>query len=111
MRYLDWDVASSGPRTPSLPSFRQDSADTLTESLVDGHDGGGGRDGMKWEKRSHVEIGEGWLDVESVSRDPYIGTSVKNAVYSLGYDESGMRLFVAGGPLQLNARGSYAGIW
>ncbi|KAI9341645.1 WD40-repeat-containing domain protein [Obelidium mucronatum] len=36
---------------------------------------------------------------------------MRDAVYTLSYCPYGVRLFAAGGPLQLNMSGSYAGIW
>jgi WD repeat-containing protein 40A len=60
---------------------------------------------------SFLESGSGWLKHDSIYRNYFHGNSIRNAVYTLSYDPSGVRLFAAGGPLQLNLYGSYAGIW
>eukprot|EP00842_Homolaphlyctis_polyrhiza_P006318 jgi/Hompol1/6688/HPOL_002538-RA len=55
--------------------------------------------------------GKGWLCRDQIYLSHFQGIDVRNAVYTLGYHDSGRRLFAAGGPLQLNLQGSYAGIW
>lgn len=48
-----------------------------------------------------------------------MGADLDNAIYTLGYENEGggasrtggRKLFVAGGPLQLAVKGSYAGIF
>ncbi|KAF8923086.1 DDB1- and CUL4-associated factor 12-A, partial [Dissophora ornata] len=39
------------------------------------------------------------------------GITIRNAVYAMEYDPTGTRLFTAGGPLQLDLCGAYAGLW
>jgi WD repeat-containing protein 40A len=62
-------------------------------------------------KRSWLESGKGWLSRDPIYMNHFQGTDIKNAIYTLSYDSSGTRMFAAGGPLQLNLKGSYAGIW
>ncbi|KAJ3257900.1 DDB1- and CUL4-associated factor 12 [Boothiomyces macroporosus] len=57
------------------------------------------------------QSGSGWLDKDVIFQRHFQGIPVYNAVYSMAYDSSGSRLFTCGGPLQLNLRGSYAGLW
>ncbi|KAJ3275009.1 DDB1- and CUL4-associated factor 12 [Terramyces sp. JEL0728] len=57
------------------------------------------------------QSGTGWLDKDIIFQRHFQGIPVYNAVYSMAYDPYGSRLFTSGGPLQLNLRGSYAGIW
>ncbi|KAJ3305853.1 DDB1- and CUL4-associated factor 12 [Kappamyces sp. JEL0829] len=71
---------------------------------------------VEWESQTnpsqrYIESGTGWLDRDVSYVRHFTGTKVLNAVYSLAYDESHGKLFAAGGPLQLNLRGSYAAIW
>eukprot|EP01135_Chromosphaera_perkinsii_P000703 Nk52_evm15s150 gene=Nk52_evmTU15s150 len=58
-----------------------------------------------------LSTGKGWLRRDAVYQNHFQGTNIYNAVYTHSYDESGTRLFVAGGPLQLGLCGSYAGMW
>ncbi|KAJ3218970.1 DDB1- and CUL4-associated factor 12 [Dinochytrium kinnereticum] len=53
----------------------------------------------------------GWLDKDEFYTNHFLGQDIRNAVYTLSYDPYGVRLFSAGGPLQLNLCGSYAGLW
>ena len=58
-----------------------------------------------------LESGRGWICRDQTYRRHFQGMTVSNAVYSLSYDDSFGKLFIAGGPLQLNLKGSYAGLW
>lgn len=51
----------------------------------------------------------GWVAPD----DPQVGVGVRYspAVYTHCYDETGTRLFAAGGPLAVEKRGNYAAIW
>ncbi|KAI9332037.1 WD40-repeat-containing domain protein [Zopfochytrium polystomum] len=62
-------------------------------------------------KTSYRSSGSGWLRHDSVYLSHFSSAIVRNAVYSLNYDDAGVRLFAAGGPLQLNLCGSYMGLW
>ena len=43
--------------------------------------------------------------------DFFMDQSYPNAVYTHQYDDTGTRMFVAGGPLPAGLWGNYAGIW
>lgn len=59
-----------------------------------------------------LEPSEGWLSQESIYLNHFqLAEIKKKAIYTLAYDANGTRLFTAGGPLQLNIKGSHAGIW
>ncbi|KAH6595831.1 hypothetical protein BASA50_005558 [Batrachochytrium salamandrivorans] len=58
-----------------------------------------------------LQTGQGWLDKDEIYTHHFQDINICNAVYTLAYNPNGTRLFAAGGPLQLNLRGSYAGIW
>jgi WD repeat-containing protein 40A len=58
-----------------------------------------------------LQSGRGWICRDQTYRRHFHGMTVSNAVYSLAYDDCFGKLFVAGGPLQLNLKGSYAGLW
>ncbi|KAJ3193937.1 DDB1- and CUL4-associated factor 12 [Irineochytrium annulatum] len=66
---------------------------------------------VEGETRQFIESGRGWLNKDAFYMNHFRGTDIRNAVYTLSYDPSGVRLFAAGGPLQLNLCGSYAAIW
>ena len=59
----------------------------------------------------YLNSGQGWLSKDSIYLRHFQGMKVSNAVYSLAYDDSYGKLFMAGGPLQLNLKGSYCGLW
>ena len=44
-------------------------------------------------------------------RDFFSEQEYHNAIYAHCYDDSGSRLFTAGGPLPAGLVGNYAGIW
>ncbi|KAJ3241527.1 hypothetical protein HDU78_001775 [Chytriomyces hyalinus] len=100
---------------PKMRSFRGVPQEITLETGIggvdvldawDGFSGGGGggvgassraaglRDLMH---QSHSEAGADYM--------------TRDAIYTLSYCPYGVRLFAAGGPLQLNCSGSYAGIW
>jgi WD repeat-containing protein 40A len=58
-----------------------------------------------------MESGKGWIFKDAIYNRHFHGLKVRNAVYTIAYDEHHTRLFAAGGPLQLNLKGSYAGLW
>ncbi|KAG0224529.1 DDB1- and CUL4-associated factor 12 [Actinomortierella wolfii] len=61
--------------------------------------------------KQYLEIGEGWLDRDTAIAGGMAGFPIRNAVYAMQYDDTGTRLFAAGGPLQLDLSGSYAALW
>lgn len=44
-------------------------------------------------------------------RDYFAEYDYHNAIYTHCYDDSGVRLFAAGGPLPAGLVGNYAGVW
>lgn len=72
---------------------------------------------LHWEKsdlvkdQAFLRSGKGWLNKDQIYQRHFQGIEVSNAVYTLSYDQSYGRLFSAGGPLQLNLKGSYSGLW
>ncbi|KAF9162161.1 DDB1- and CUL4-associated factor 12 [Actinomortierella ambigua] len=61
--------------------------------------------------KRYREIGSGWLNRETAMAGGMAGLPVRNAIYAMEYDDTGTRLFTAGGPLQLGLCGSYAALW
>ncbi|KAM8866910.1 LOW QUALITY PROTEIN: DDB1- and CUL4-associated factor 12 [Synchiropus picturatus] len=56
--------------------------------------------------------GRGWLNHDETWRSYFSDIQTfPNAVYTHCYDESGTKLFVAGGPLCSGLHGNYAGLW
>jgi WD repeat-containing protein 40A len=71
---------------------------------------------LEWESQAqscekYLKSGAGWLNRDMIYQRHFQSVDVSNAVYSLVYDNSFGKLFIAGGPLQLNLKGSYAGLW
>ena len=60
---------------------------------------------------NYLRTGKGWLYRDMIYLNHFQGIDILNAVYTLNYSSNGLNLFAAGGPLQLNLRGSYAAIW
>nr|XP_020448740.1 DDB1- and CUL4-associated factor 12 isoform X2 [Monopterus albus] len=59
-----------------------------------------------------LTTGKGWLNHDETWRSYFSDIhSFPNAVYTHCYDESGTKLFVAGGPLCSGLHGNYAGLW
>ncbi|XP_075438830.1 DDB1- and CUL4-associated factor 12 isoform X2 [Ascaphus truei] len=59
-----------------------------------------------------LTTGKGWLNHDETWRNYFSEIdSCPNAVYTHCYDASGMKLFVAGGPLPSGLHGNYAGLW
>ena len=61
--------------------------------------------------QSYLKTGKGWLNKDTVYSRHFQGVNIKNAVYTLSFDPFNSKLFAAGGPLQLNLKGSYCSIW
>jgi len=62
-------------------------------------------------QRKYKQAGAGWLNRDAVYMNHFAGLPIQNAIYTMSYDDSGTKLFVGGGPLQLGLKGSYAGLW
>ncbi|XP_076464961.1 DDB1- and CUL4-associated factor 12-like [Babylonia areolata] len=58
-----------------------------------------------------LSVGPGWLKEDENYRDIFFGAAYPNAIYTHAYDDSGVRLFTAGGPLPAGLWGNYAGLW
>ncbi|XP_052392381.1 DDB1- and CUL4-associated factor 12 [Carassius gibelio] len=59
-----------------------------------------------------LSTGRGWLNHDETWRSYFSDVrSFPNAVYTHCYDDSGTKLFVAGGPLCSGLHGNYAGLW
>ncbi|KAK7877821.1 hypothetical protein WMY93_031529 [Mugilogobius chulae] len=59
-----------------------------------------------------LTTGKGWLNHDETWRSYFSDIhSFPNAVYTHCYDQSGTKLFVAGGPLCSGLHGNYAGLW
>ncbi|XP_068598697.1 DDB1- and CUL4-associated factor 12 [Brachionichthys hirsutus] len=59
-----------------------------------------------------LATGKGWLCHDDTWRSYFSDIhSFPNAVYTHCYDDSGTKLFVAGGPLCSGLHGNYAGLW
>uniref|UniRef100_A0A4W5MW27 DDB1 and CUL4 associated factor 12 n=1 Tax=Hucho hucho TaxID=62062 RepID=A0A4W5MW27_9TELE len=59
-----------------------------------------------------LTTGKGWLNHDETWRSYFSDiNSFPNAVYTHCYDNSGTKLFVAGGPLCSGLHGNYAGLW
>lgn len=58
-----------------------------------------------------LAVGQGWLRQDENYRDIFIGANYPNAIYTHTYDETGVRLFAAGGPLPAGLWGNYAAMW
>ncbi|KAK2872445.1 hypothetical protein QQF64_017942 [Cirrhinus molitorella] len=59
-----------------------------------------------------LTTGRGWLNHDETWRSYFSDVrSFPNAVYTHCYDDSGTKLFVAGGPLCSGLHGNYAGLW
>ncbi|XP_050400542.1 DDB1- and CUL4-associated factor 12 [Patella vulgata] len=58
-----------------------------------------------------LNVSKGWLRLDDNFRDFFIDQEYPNAIYTHSYDESGTRLFAAGGPLPAGLWGNYAGMW
>jgi DDB1- and CUL4-associated factor 12 len=71
-----------------------------------------GDQGINGEKlQDCLQVSKGWLCKDEVFQRHFHNLQVSNAIYTLMYDQSFGKLFVAGGPLQLNLKGSMAGLW
>lgn len=60
-------------------------------------------------KHCQLFVGEGWTNKESNS--PLMRTRYSNSIFTHKYDDTGVRLFTAGGPMPSDIQGNYVGIW
>lgn len=106
---------------PSINEYSGVRSLDFTESVITT---GGGLGRIGWyDLRAHeyINLGEqdfystnpGWFDKEN---ELYTGSVADrglhiNAVFTLSYSPHRTKLFTAGGPLQANLKGSYAGVW
>ncbi|KNC97543.1 uncharacterized protein SPPG_07019 [Spizellomyces punctatus DAOM BR117] len=67
--------------------------------------------GIPSDMTAWLQTGEGWLLRDAMYEAHFQGADVRNAIYTLKYNPSRSGLFAAGGPLQLNLKGSFAGMW
>ncbi|KAJ8304828.1 hypothetical protein KUTeg_018411 [Tegillarca granosa] len=58
-----------------------------------------------------LNVGHGWLLHDENYREYFMDHNYPNAIYTHEYDQSGTRLFTAGGPLPAGLWGNYAGLW
>lgn len=58
-----------------------------------------------------LNLSKGWLLHDDNYIDFFMDQSYPNAVYTHEYDDTGTRMFVAGGPLPAGLWGNYAGVW
>ncbi|KAK7116122.1 DDB1- and CUL4-associated factor 12-like [Littorina saxatilis] len=58
-----------------------------------------------------LAVGSGWLRQDDNFRDIFMGAAYPNAIYTHAYDDSGVRLFAAGGPLPAGLWGNYGALW
>ncbi|KAF9971687.1 SWI SNF, matrix associated, actin dependent regulator of chromatin, sub d, member 1 [Actinomortierella ambigua] len=73
--------------------------DLRAQRYLDGFDQG-------TSNKRYRDIGYGWLNRETAMAGGMAGLPVRNAIYAMEYDDTGTRLFTAGGPLQLGLCGS-----
>lgn len=59
----------------------------------------------------NLVMGSGWLLQDDTYRDIFMDGDYPNAIYAHCYDDSGSKLFAAGGPLPAGLWGNYAGLW
>lgn len=60
-------------------------------------------------KHCQLLVSEGWMNKDSNS--PLMHETHLNSIYTHNYDDTGTRLFTAGGPMPSDVQGNYAGIW
>ncbi|GAB1611029.1 DDB1- and CUL4-associated factor 12-like [Argonauta hians] len=60
-------------------------------------------------KHCQLVVGEGWTNKEY--RSPMMRSCYSNSIFTHKYDDTGVRLFTAGGPMPSDMQGNYAAIW
>ncbi|KAF6019619.1 DCAF12 [Bugula neritina] len=58
-----------------------------------------------------LRAGSGYLKRDNTWREYFSDHDYQNAIYTHCYDDTGLRLFTAGGPLPAGLVGNYAGVW
>ncbi|KAK2165867.1 hypothetical protein NP493_1346g00011 [Ridgeia piscesae] len=58
-----------------------------------------------------LTAGKGWLLHDETYQDFFVDQEYPNAIYTHCFDNSGTKLFAAGGPLPAGLWGNYAGLW
>ena len=58
-----------------------------------------------------LNAGKGWLLRDETYMDIFMDQDYPNAIYTHCYDDSGTKLFAAGGPLPAGLHGNYCGLW
>lgn len=62
-------------------------------------------------RRSSLKIQGGWQNQDESYMEMYRFDRCPNAVYTHCYDQSGVRLLAAGGPITAQVEGNYAAVW
>lgn len=52
-------------------------------------------------KKLYLDSSQGWLNKDPVYSNHFMGSNIKNAVYTISYDPNRVKMVAAGGPLQL----------
>lgn len=58
-----------------------------------------------------LAVGKGWLSHDDTYQDYFAGEQYPNAIYVHCFDDTGTKLFAAGGPLPAGLWGNYGGLW
>ncbi|KAJ8029823.1 DDB1- and CUL4-associated factor 12 [Holothuria leucospilota] len=58
-----------------------------------------------------LQVGDGWLSRDDIYYSFFAEYAYPNAIYTHCFDDSGTRLFAAGGPLPTGLTGNYAGLF
>ncbi|KAJ1564574.1 DDB1- and CUL4-associated factor 12 [Nowakowskiella sp. JEL0078] len=119
-QYISWEESLSSPIMSTQPSPVRRYRDRLNRENSRSMN-------LDEKQRLFQQTSGGWLKQDDVYISHFQGIDVRNAVYTLSYEEElgfgcqlsdsswkrsiGGRLFAAGGPLQLNLTGSYAALW
>lgn len=64
-----------------------------------------------YSKLCALVAGHGYLERDEIFQELFANEVQRNAIYAHCYDESGTRLFTAGGPLPAGLSGNYAAVW
>ncbi|XP_074650193.1 DDB1- and CUL4-associated factor 12-like [Tubulanus polymorphus] len=58
-----------------------------------------------------LNVGKGWLREDETYYHYFMDQDYPNAIYTHCYNDSGTKLFTAGGPLPAGLHGNYCGLW
>jgi WD repeat-containing protein 40A len=67
--------------------------------------------GIEPKSQADLCTSKGYVERDDAYFDTFYNIDYSPAVYTHCYDQSGMKLFTAGGPLPANLRGCYASLW